>query len=117
MIPSVFLATLAAAAAFGFIHAFVLWAYLGMSAVTFGVYAIDKSAARNRRQRTPENTLHMLSLMGGWPGAMYAQQLLRHKSSKRSFLTVFWLTFLVNIAVLAYVLSPYGAWLSLSLKL
>lgn len=89
MIPSLFIAGLIAAVAFGFVSAILLWLYLGMSVVTFGVYAVDKSAARNRRWRTPENTLHMLSLMGGWPGAMFAQQMLRHKSSKRSFLTVF----------------------------
>lgn len=116
MIPSLFLAILAAAVAFGFVNAFLLWLYLAMSVVTFGAYALDKSAARNRQWRTPENTLHMLSLMGGWPGAMLAQQMLRHKSAKRSFLAVFWLTMTANIAVLAFILSPYGTWLSASLN-
>lgn len=112
MIPGIFLVTLTAAALFGFVHALVLCLYLAMSAATFAVYAMDKSAARNRRQRTPENTLHLLALAGGWPGAMYAQRLLRHKSSKRSFLAVFRMTLAANVAVLAYVVSPYGAWLS-----
>ena len=48
-----------------------------MSALSIGMYALDKSAAKKGGQRTPENTLHLLSLGGGWPGAMYAQQLLQ----------------------------------------
>ncbi|GAB3549944.1 hypothetical protein GCM10027343_32380 [Noviherbaspirillum agri] len=116
MIPILFLVALAAAVSFGFVNAYVLWLYLAASVITFCVYAADKSAARNRRRRTPENTLHMLSLLGGWPGAMAAQQTLRHKSSKRSFLMVFWLTLIANLAVLGFVLSPHGAWLSVGLK-
>jgi uncharacterized membrane protein YsdA (DUF1294 family)/cold shock CspA family protein len=66
----------------------VLLAYLSLSTVTFLFYAVDKSAAVSGRWRTPENTLHLLSLAGGWPGALLAQQLLRHKTSKESFVAV-----------------------------
>lgn len=105
----VFLAFVAAIAVHGHLPIFVLWLYLGMSALSLGMYALDKSAAKKGGQRTPENTLHLLSLGGGWPGAMYAQQLLRHKSSKKSFRVVFWLTVIINIAALTYLLSPYGS--------
>lgn len=104
-----FLAFVAAIAVHGRLPFFVLWLYLGMSALSLGMYALDKSAAKNGGQRTPENTLHLLSLGGGWPGAMYAQQLLRHKSSKTSFRIIFWLTVIINIAALIYLLSPYGS--------
>ena len=70
-----------------------------LSLVTFLVYAIDKSAARQRRWRIPENLLHLLALAGGWPGALAAQQVLRHKCSKRPFLLVFWLTVGLNLFV------------------
>lgn len=82
-----------------------LWAllglYLGASLLAFLAYAFDKSAARKRRWRIPERTLHLLSLFCGWPGAWAAQQLLRHKSSKRSFQRVFWVTVLLNCGMLA----------------
>jgi uncharacterized membrane protein YsdA (DUF1294 family) len=113
MLPIIFFLLVAAAVTLGFAHAFLLWVYAGMSVVTFAVYAADKTAARNRGTRTPEKTLHTLAILGGWPGAMLAQQLLRHKCSKQSFLTVFWLTLVANVVVLGYVLSPYGAWLRL----
>ncbi len=80
----------------------VIIAYLWVSLVTFLVYAFDKWSARNSRWRTPEITLHMLSLLGGWPGALIAQRLLRHKSAKMSFLVVFWLSALANCAGLVW---------------
>lgn len=52
-----------------------------LSVVTFVAYALDKSAARAGNWRTPESTLLLLGLAGGWPGALVAQRLLRHKSS------------------------------------
>ena len=63
--------------------------YLASSAATFAAYAADKSAASRGAWRTPESSLHMLALGGGWPGALLAQQLLRHKSTKQPFRKVF----------------------------
>ena len=78
----------------------VLLAYVALSLATFLAYAFDKSAAVSGRWRTAEQTLHIFSLAGGWPGALVAQQLLRHKTSKPSFLYVFWLTVLLNVGAL-----------------
>ncbi len=81
-----------------------------LSAVLLLLYAWDKRAARSGRRRTRERTLHLLALAGGWPGALLAQRLLGHKSSKRPFLRVFWLTVVGNGALLTWLLlSPSGA--------
>jgi uncharacterized membrane protein YsdA (DUF1294 family)/cold shock CspA family protein len=80
--------------------------YAGLSVVTFIAYAADKSAAASGAWRTPENTLHMLALAGGWPGALLAQQFLRHKSTKQPFRQVFWATALLNVAALVVLASP-----------
>ncbi len=72
--------------------------YAGASLVAFIAYAIDKSAARAGRWRTAEKTLHLLALAGGWPGALLAQQLLRHKTNKPAFIAVFWTTVAINVA-------------------
>ena len=76
----------------------VLLAYLGLSLAAFMAYAFDKSSAIAKRWRTAEQTLHLFSLAGGWPGALLAQQLLRHKTSKPGFVGVFWITVALNVA-------------------
>ncbi len=83
--------------------------YLVASVVTFLAYALDKSAASRNAWRTPENTLHSLALLGGWPGALAAQRLLRHKSAKKSFQISFWGTVVLNCGALAWLLSSSGA--------
>ncbi len=83
--------------------------YFVASAIAFIAYALDKSAARNDRWRTAESTLHFFALVGGWPGALAAQRLLRHKSKKQSFQIVFWATVVLNCGVLSWLFSPSGA--------
>lgn len=83
-------------------------AYLGLSVLTFASYAVDKAAARSGAWRTPEKTLHLLALAGGWPGALLAQQWLRHKSTKAGFRGVFWTTVLLNVVGFVALCSPLG---------
>ena len=83
-------------------------AYVLMSMVTFIAYAIDKSSAQAGRWRISERTLHILALAGGWPGAMLAQQTLRHKSSKTYFRVFYWATVFINCAGLYWLHIPDG---------
>ena len=76
---------------------------LAMSAITFVAYALDKHAAQTGRWRTPESTLHLLELAGGWPGAWVAQQMLRHKSRKPGYRVAFWTMVILHLGAL-------GAW-------
>lgn len=84
--------------------------YVVMSVVTFLAYASDKYKARRgeSHSRTPESTLHFLALLGGWPGAAIAQEILRHKSKKREFRQGFWFTVVVNCAALTWLISVHG---------
>jgi uncharacterized membrane protein YsdA (DUF1294 family)/cold shock CspA family protein len=82
--------------------------YAGASVLAFFIYAADKSAAVAERWRVSESTLLAIGLVGGWPGAIVAQQVLRHKSSKRSFRNVFWGTVALNVAAFVALASPLG---------
>jgi uncharacterized membrane protein YsdA (DUF1294 family)/cold shock CspA family protein len=73
-----------------------------LSIVAFFFYGKDKSAAEQGRWRTPESTLHMLALVGGWPGALIAQRFFRHKTTKQPFRTIFWITVMANCVALAW---------------
>ena len=86
----------------------ILVIYMVTSLLTFIIYLVDKSAARRGAWRTKENTLHVLSLAGGWPGALIAQQKLRHKSKKQSFRFIFWVTVLLNCGAFVWLFTPNG---------
>jgi uncharacterized membrane protein YsdA (DUF1294 family) len=86
-------------------------AYGALSVVCFVFYAADKQAARSGGWRVKEDTLLLVGLLGGWPGAVLAQQFLRHKSSKVSFRAAFWVTVVVNVLAFVALSSPkLGAW-------
>lgn len=78
-----------------------------LNIATFFTYWKDKVAAEEETIRIREDVLHALALVGGWPAAWLAQQVLRHKTGKRGFRAMFWLTVLVNLVALAvWVLWP-----------
>jgi uncharacterized membrane protein YsdA (DUF1294 family)/cold shock CspA family protein len=77
---------------------FVPLIYLTASLILFIAYAFDKSAAMNRRWRTSEATLHLGALLGGWPGALIAQRLFRHKSKKTEFQAATWFIVAAHLA-------------------
>lgn len=104
-LAAVALSILGVAWRFGALADIVPLAFALMSIATFVAYGIDKSAARSDRWRTPESTLHMLAVLCGWPGPLLAQALLRHKSRKAGFQTLFWVTVVLNIAALAWLLG------------
>lgn len=83
--------------------------YAGMSLVCAVAYGRDKAAAQQGQWRVAESTLLMLGLLGGWPGALLAQHILRHKTSKRSFQAVFWLTVVLNVGVFVMATTPWRA--------
>lgn len=79
--------------------------YGAASLVAFAMYWIDKSAARNDRWRTPESKLHVVGLLGGWPGALLAQDVFRHKSRKVDFQIVFWIVVIANVAIVVWLMK------------
>lgn len=103
-----FLAFVVVAVFAGRLHVAVLALYLVASVVAFFAYAFDKSAALRNRWRTQESTLHLFAILGGWPGALAAQRLLRHKSAKASFQATFWVTVMLNCGALGWLFSPSG---------
>jgi len=105
---AVFLLFVAGMVATGKLPFVVLIVYLVGSCVAFLAYVFDKAASLKGQWRTPESTLHLFSLVGGWPGAMLAQRTLRHKTQKRSFQVTYWATVVLNCAALGWLLSPTG---------
>ncbi|TNJ32976.1 DUF1294 domain-containing protein [Arenimonas terrae] len=93
-----FFGLLGAGTALSVLPVLVPVAYTLLSLASFLMYVLDKAAAGHGAQRTPESTLHLMDLAGGWPGALIAQQTSRHKTVKTSFQSVFWFTVVANLA-------------------
>jgi uncharacterized membrane protein YsdA (DUF1294 family)/cold shock CspA family protein len=109
LMPVLFIGFIAASVLLDKLPAYLLLMYLVASTITYLAYAHDKSAAQNHRWRTQESTLHLLSLLGGWPGAFLAQQFLRHKSRKSSFRIVFFSTVALNCIVVVWLMLAEGS--------
>jgi uncharacterized membrane protein YsdA (DUF1294 family) len=101
-VATAFLAMVAATALAGVMPWWVLGVYLAASIATYVAYARDKVAAGRGAWRTAETTLLLLSFVGGWPGALFAQYNLRHKNRKLSFQLQFWLAVALNLGLLAW---------------
>ncbi|MCE9610863.1 MAG: cold shock and DUF1294 domain-containing protein [Chthoniobacter sp.] len=109
-VVAAFLGMLALAVALGALSLWVPVTYLVMSSLTFAAYASDKLHAERGARRTPEGTLHLLELLGGWPGALLAQEVLRHKTSKTSYQLVFWLVTVAHLGFWAWLALGRPGW-------
>lgn len=90
----------------------VLPLYPLASLLSFVQYWADKRSAQNGSRRTAENTLHLVELVGGWPGALIAQQTFRHKTRKASYQAIFWLIVAAHQAFWIDLLLLDGAYIA-----
>lgn len=90
---------------------FVRWEYLAsgavaLSAFSFFLTGVDKKRAQSNAWRIPENHLHLVELLGGWPGSYLGQRLFWHKVSKTSYQVSFWFIVVAfQYAALDYLLN------------
>lgn len=87
--------------------------YPCMSLISLLLYWQDKQQARTQAWRTPEKVLHASELLGGWPGALLAQQLFRHKTRKLSFQLTFWIIVALHQLFWLDQVLLNGRWLAL----
>ena len=80
----------------------ILLLFAVLNLITFTVYYYDKNVAIKNQRRSPEATLLILGLLGGWPSALLAQQLFRHKTHKPKFQFLFGITVLINILIICW---------------
>ena len=97
---------------------FLVAALVALSIITLLFYGWDKRAAVKSKPRTREDTLHLLALTGGWPGALIARPLFRHKTRKQPFTGIFWATAICNAAAVLFFLvgeqaAPFRDWLDI----
>jgi uncharacterized membrane protein YsdA (DUF1294 family)/cold shock CspA family protein len=106
---SLFLLIVATGTLAGRLPPVIIGIYCIVSIVTSLLYWLDKSAARRGAWRMQERSLLFIGLVGGWPGAVVAQRVLRHKTRKQSFQLAFWGTAVLNSIVLGWLLTDSGS--------
>ena len=99
---TLFLAGICLLVARGMLPVGIVILYLAASLAAVVAYRVDKSAAQSGRWRISESTLHVVALIGGWPGALIAQKVFHHKSRKPSFQAAFLATVALNCGALLW---------------
>lgn len=89
----------------GKLPAAVALAFGVFSALSFMAYWKDKVAAKHGTWRTPEQSLHLLDFLDGWPGGLIAQQLFHHKTVKQSFQVGFWFSVVANVIAIRWLVK------------
>ena len=85
-------------------------AMLVVSVTAWITYRSDKKAAEAGSWRVSETMMHLLEILGGWPGAFLAQRRYRHKTRKASYQLIFQsIVFLYQLVSLDIVLD-HGLW-------
>ena len=74
---------------------------IAANGLTLLFYYGDKTAAQRGEGRVAESTLHLLEAAGGWPAALLAQRLFRHKTRKASYRSRFRTMVVLHIAIMA----------------
>ena len=87
----------------------LIGAYLLASLAAVILYGIDKAAARRGGQRIRESTLHLVAILGGWPGALLARRWFRHKTRKQPFGMILWGCAAANVGLVAWLATAEAA--------
>ncbi len=64
-------------------HWLIAW-MVSASIIAFIFYGADKAMSKTGRLRIPENVLHIMSLIGGFLGALLGMLVFRHKTNYRA---------------------------------
>ncbi|MBO3655407.1 DUF1294 domain-containing protein [Acinetobacter bereziniae] len=102
----VYIVALAILSISGLLNGMILLFVSIINVMTYWFYAQDKEATQINQRRVPENTLHILAFLGGWPAAWLAQQRLRHKTQKQPFRKIYFCTIVFNILLILWLISP-----------
>ncbi|WP_395010615.1 DUF1294 domain-containing protein [Undibacterium sp.] len=90
------------------LESFFIAYYLTLNLISFWLYGWDKAAARAKKTRIAEKTLHGYTFAGGAIGALVAQSFFRHKTQKGFFKWFAWFCFGLHVALLFLLFGSTG---------
>ena len=84
------------------LHSYLAYYLLGINAVTFIVYGIDKYRAKKAKWRISEATLLLLAVLGGSIGAWMGMKVWHHKTMHKKFQYGVPAILLIQMVLMAY---------------
>lgn len=81
-----------------------------INAITMMMYYSDKNYAKRQEWRINNNFLLFPTIIGGWIGAIFAQQLFDHKTTKQSFRYWFHRYMAINIFAICVFRNNIHSW-------
>ena len=84
------------------LHSCLAYYLLGINAVAFIMYGIDKYKAKKAKWRIPEATLLLLAVLGGSIGAWMGKKVWHHKTMHKKFKYGIPAILLIQIALMTY---------------
>lgn len=87
----------------------LFFALAAVNLVTIGSFWWDKRRARRGGWRISEGRLLGLAFLGGFPGALLARHLFRHKTRKQPFSRQLWLIAILETGLAIGFLVPFPA--------
>lgn len=79
---------------------------ISVNLLTAFLFHVDKQRAIRRDRRIPESNLLLLAMIGGTPGAKYAQRRFRHKTLKQPFAGALGVIGVIQIGGILLLLFP-----------
>lgn len=84
----------------------LLYYLIGINAITFFIYGLDKLKAKKGKWRIPEMTLILLAIAGGSIGAWLGMKVWHHKTIHKKFKYGIPLIIMLQITLCIYLLKP-----------
>ena len=84
-------------------HYYLIWLAF-ISIITFVLYGYDKAQSRRGGRRIPETELHLLALIGGFPGGWAGRSVFRHKTQKGIFMFVLIISTVIHLGLLFWLI-------------
>lgn len=91
-------------------HKYILLYFIIINLIGVGIMALDKYKAEKGYWRIPENTLFLVTILGGGIGTIFGMYKFRHKTKKMKFVIGFPTILIIEIILMIYLIAKGTFW-------
>lgn len=91
-------------------HRAIILYFIIINLIGVGIMALDKYKAEKGKWRIPENTLFLVTILGGGIGTLFGMYKFRHKTKKMKFVIGFPTILIIEIILMLYLMIKGTFW-------